>query len=60
MIPDFQSLHRPILDVAQHSEIRMSDVVHQLATQFNLTEEEQQELLPSGTAKKFSNRVHWA
>jgi len=38
----------------------MKDVVSQLATRFELTEEELAELLPSRRAKRFENRVHWA
>ena len=38
----------------------MRDVVEALATGFSLTEEERQEMLPSGQSKVFSNRVGWA
>lgn len=30
-----------------------------VAKEFNLTEEDRAELLPSGTARKFENRVAW-
>lgn len=60
MIPDFQTLLRPILQAAEPAEVKMRDVVRELAQLFNLTEEEQNEMLPSGRAKRFENRVHWA
>src|SRR5690242_1867586 len=33
---------------------------YQLARDFQLTEEERQQLLPSGKQTTFANRVHWA
>lgn len=60
MIPDYQTLMRPVLQAAANGEIRMADVVERLAGQFNLTPEEQAELLPSGNQTILSNRVHWA
>ena len=60
MIPDFQTLLRPVLEVAEPSDIKMKDVVAQLTTTFGLTEDEREELLPSRRAKRFDNRVHWA
>ena len=60
MIPDYQTLMRPVLDTSKNGEVRISDVVSQLADKFQLTEEERGELLPSGKQTTFSNRVHWA
>ena len=61
MIPDYQTLMLPLLkSVSDGNEYKFSDVVSTLANQFNLTEEERNELLPSGTAFLFSNRVGWA
>ncbi len=37
-----------------------SDVIEALAEKFQLTQEERQQLLPSGKQSTFSNRVHWA
>jgi len=36
------------------------DLVNALAEQFSLTEDERREMLPSGRAKMFDNRVGWA
>ncbi len=60
MIPDYQTLMRPVLEASKDGEVRISDVVNQLADQFQLTDEEREELLPSGKQPTFSNRVHWA
>jgi restriction system protein len=60
MIPDYQSLMRPVLDCAAKSEVRIGDVVDELAARLKLTDEERNELLPSGKQTRFANRVHWA
>ena len=60
-IPDYQTLMLPVLKVAgDGQEHRIGDVVNELAREFDLTVEEQQQLLPSGTQTAFANRVHWA
>jgi restriction system protein len=60
MIPDYQTLMRPVLEGAMNGEVRISDIVEQLANKFELTDEERNELLPSGKQTRFSNRVNWA
>lgn len=60
MIPDYQTLMRPVLQSASGGEIRVGDVVEQLAEDFGLTNDERAELLPSGKQTVFANRVHWA
>ena len=60
MIPDYQTLMRPVLERASSGEVRISDVVEQLADKFRLTTEERAALLPSGKQTTFANRVHWA
>ena len=59
-IPDFQTLMLPVLRTAEAGEVKISDVVELLANEFQLTEEERSELLPSGKQTTFANRVHWA
>lgn len=60
-IPDFQTLMRPLLaaheDGAEHIN---RDLVSELADQFDLSEDERREMLPSGGARLFDNRVGWA
>ncbi|MGA7795257.1 MAG: winged helix-turn-helix domain-containing protein [Candidatus Acidiferrales bacterium] len=60
MIPDYQTLMRPVLECASSGEVRISDVVEQLANKFGLTADERAALLPSGKQTTFANRVHWA
>ena len=60
-IPDFQSLMLPLLKVvADGREYRLRDVVELLAEEFHLTDEERQQLLPSGRYPTFDNRIAWA
>ncbi|MFM9433526.1 restriction system protein [Janthinobacterium sp. CG_23.3] len=59
-IPDFQTLMLPVLRSAAKDEVKISDVVEQLATEFKLSLEERAQFLPSGRQTTFANRVHWA
>lgn len=60
-IPDYQTLMLPVLRLAGNGgEHRFRDAVETLADEFQLTEEERKELLPSGTQALFTNRVGWA
>jgi restriction system protein len=60
-IPDYQTLMLPVLKVAgDGQEHRIGEVINQLAREFGLTEEEKQQILPSGMQLTFANRVGWA
>lgn len=60
-IPDFQTLMRPLLELHRDQKEHINrDLVSVLAEQFSLTEDERREMLPSGRAKMFDNRVGWA
>src|SRR5437773_1348195 len=60
-IPDYQTLMLPLLRLASDGrEHRFRDAVEQLAAEFRVTDAERVELLPSGTAPVFDNRVGWA
>lgn len=60
-IPDFQTLMLPLLKVvADGREYSLRDVVELLAREFQLTDEERQQLLPSGRYPTFHNRIAWA
>lgn len=59
-VPDYQTLMLPVLRAASEGEVKISDVVERLASDFGLTEEDKAELLPSGKQTTFGNRVHWA
>ena len=60
MIPDFQTVMRPVLECASKGEARIRDVIDELADSFGLSVEEKEELVPSGRQTRFANRVHWA
>jgi len=60
-IPDFQSIMRPLLELASDEEVHsIHAAVDQLAETFSLTKEERTQLLPSGQQPTFYNRVGWA
>jgi restriction system protein len=59
-VPDYQSLMLPVLAACCKGEVRIGDVVNQLADELKLSPEERGELLPSGKQTLFNNRVHWA
>ena len=60
MIPDYQTLMRPVLACAAAGETRIGDAVEQIADKLALTPDERAQLLPSGKQTMFANRVHWA
>lgn len=60
-IPDFQSLMLPLLKVvADGREYCLRDVVELLAQEYQLTDAERQQVLPSGRYPTFDNRMAWA
>lgn len=59
-IPDYQTLMLPVLTVAAQGETRVPIASEKIADQFGLSQEEREELLPSGKQALLHNRVHWA
>jgi restriction system protein len=60
-IPGFQKFMLPLLKFAgDKKEHSTNEALEFLASQFNITEEQKSEMLPSGNQKIFSNRVFWA
>jgi len=60
-IPDYQSIMLPLLQLAgDQKEHSLREAIEALADEFNLTDEERRELLPSGQQATFDNRVGWA
>ena len=60
-IPDFQSIMLPLLQIAgDGKEHSIHEFLDQLANSFSLSEQEINELLPSGKQTTFYNRVGWA
>lgn len=59
-IPDYQSLMLPVLRAAKQAEVRIGDVIVNLASDLGLSEAARNALLASGRQTIFANRVHWA
>jgi len=60
VVPDYQTLMRPVLRVCDGREVKVSAAIEELAEELGLTEAERAEMLPSGRQTVFANRVHWA
>ncbi len=60
-IPDFQTLMLPILKLlSKNNIIKLSEMVDIMSDEYNLSEEERNEWLPSKVQKTMYNRVAWA
>lgn len=60
-IPDFQSVMRPVLSTVQNgATLPLNELRERVADQFQLTEDERKERLPSGYQTVINNRVGWA
>jgi restriction system protein len=60
-IPEYQKFMLPLLKYANDDdEHKIADAYEDLAKEFQLTDEEKEELLPSGTQQLFKNRIGWA
>ncbi len=61
VIPDFQSLMLPLLRHLEDGRERTNqEILEVLGQDFGLTEEEREQLLPSGRQPIFTNRLAWA
>lgn len=60
-IPDYETIMLPVLKLAgDGDEHLLRDATEHIISEFKLTEEEQKELLPSGTQRVIANRVGWS
>ena len=60
-IPGFQDLMLPVLaEASKAPDVWTSDLVEQMSRQFELSDEEKAQLLPSGRQTVIANRTHWA
>jgi restriction system protein len=59
-IPDYETLMLPALRLAARGEVSVRECIERLADEFHLTDDEREQLLPSGKQTRFANRVHWA
>jgi restriction endonuclease Mrr len=62
-VPDYQTFMLPVLRYAGANAKRYipkAELIEAMAREFRLSEEEQREMLPSGTSTTFGSRVSWA
>ena len=60
-IPDYQALMLPLLKIlSKGEELHLSPLVEVLSDQFNLSESERKQLLPSGQMTTIKSRSGWA
>lgn len=60
-VPDFQTWFLPLLErVSDGKSHRLADLYEQLASDFNLSDEDRNEKLPSGKQLTYRNRIGWA
>ena len=60
-VPEFNEIKAPALQFfADGKPHKVSEIYAVLAKHFNLTDEEQNEVLPSGTQRRWHNRANWA
>lgn len=59
-VPDYQAFMRPVLHLAAQGERPIRECVKLAADEFGLSEDDREELLPSGRQTTIANRVHWA
>jgi restriction system protein len=63
VIPNYQQFMRPFLEIAEAAngnEVKLRNVINQLADKFGLSDEERNETLPSGRQSVLDNRIGWA
>lgn len=58
-IPDFQEMMNPVLSIYEKcgTEIRPRDIENEIATIFNLSDEDLQQMIPSNIETVLRNRV---
>lgn len=60
-VPDFQTIMLPLLKIfSDQKEYSIPEMIESLTHAFDLTDEEINEVLPSGKETRFHNRIGWA
>ena len=59
-IPDYETLMLPVLKLFASGAKNVSECVPAIKQQFAITDEEAEELLPSGHVTVLQSRTHWA
>lgn len=60
MIPDYQTLMRPVLALTADGFARVPDMLPQLQRRFGLSDEEMAQQLPKGRTTVIASNAHWA
>lgn len=59
-VPDYQTLMLPVLRLFAAGKTNISECLDDLKREFDISDEEAEELLPSGKMTYLGNRAHWA
>ena len=59
-IPDYQTLMLPVLKLFSEGKKSIPECIPEIKIQFGISDEEAEELIPSGKMTLLSNRAHWA
>ena len=60
-VPTYQMIMLPVLqEVAGAEQRAVSEIVGGIEARFQLSREDREQMLPSGTQRTIVNRVHWA
>lgn len=59
-IPDYETLMLPVLKLFGDGAVKVSDCLPSIKDQFGITDEEAEQLIPSGRVTLLANRTHWA
>lgn len=59
-VPDYQTLMLPVLRQFALGKVKISDCLDSIKNEFEISEEEASETLPSGRMTYLLNRAHWA
>lgn len=59
-LPDYETLMLPVLHAFSNGAKSVSETLPLLRQQFDITDEEAAELIPSGRVTVLANRAHWA
>ena len=59
-IPDYQTLLLPVLEIASKGETSVPLAEAEIAAKFSLSDQEREQMLPSGKQRLLHNRIHWA
>ncbi len=60
-VPKYYEFMKPTLEIFQHGDaLERSQIYEKVSTKLNLSDEDKNEMLPSGTQRVYINRIGWA